>query len=37
VLNVGIMDILLEGPTLSWESPNAANEILSIRIGFRLR
>ena len=38
VLNVGIVDILLEGPTLSWESsPNAASEILSIRIGFRLR
>ena len=37
-LNVGIVDILLEGPTLAWESsPHAANEILSIRIGFRLR
>ena len=37
-LNVGIVDILLEGPTLAWESsPFAADEILSIRIGFRLR
>jgi hypothetical protein len=38
VLNAGIVDILLEGPTLAWESsPHAANEILSMRIGFRLR
>lgn len=38
VFNAGIVDTLLEGPTLSWESsPYAANEILSIRIGFRLR
>ena len=37
-LNVGVVDILLEGPTLAWESsPSAADEILSIRIGFRLR
>ncbi|HET9793023.1 MAG TPA: hypothetical protein VFS34_01075, partial [Thermoanaerobaculia bacterium] len=36
--NAGIMDILLEGPTLTWESsPFAADEILTIRIGFRLR
>jgi hypothetical protein len=38
VLNVGIVDILVEGPTLAWESsPFAANEILTIRVGFRLR
>jgi hypothetical protein len=37
-LNVGIVDILVEGPTLAWESsPFAANEILTIRVGFRLR
>ena len=37
VLNVGIVDILLEGPTLAWDSsPFAANEILSIRLGIRV-
>jgi hypothetical protein len=37
VLNAGIMDILVEGPTLAWDSsPFAANEILSFRLGIRL-
>ncbi|HET7453205.1 MAG TPA: hypothetical protein VFL12_10715, partial [Thermoanaerobaculia bacterium] len=37
-LNAGLVDILVEGPTLAWESsPFAADEILSIRIGIRLR
>ncbi|HVO52546.1 MAG TPA: hypothetical protein VMV60_16250, partial [Thermoanaerobaculia bacterium] len=36
-LNAGIMDILVEGPTLAWESsPFAAKEILSFRLGIRL-
>lgn len=37
VLNAGIMDILVEGPTLAWNSsPFAAKEILSFRLGIRL-
>ena len=37
-LNLGIVDILVEGPTLAWESsPNAAGEVVGFRIGFRLR
>ena len=37
VLNAGIFDILLEGPTLAWDSsPFSANEILSIRLGIRV-
>jgi hypothetical protein len=37
VLNAGIVDILVESPTLAWDSsPFAAKEILSIRLGIRL-
>jgi hypothetical protein len=37
VLNAGIVDLLLEGPTLAWDSsPFAAKEILSIRLGIRV-
>jgi len=37
VLNAGIIDILVEGPTLAWDSsPFAAKEILSFRLGIRL-
>jgi len=37
VLNAGIIDILVEGPTLAWDSsPFAAKEILGFRIGIRL-
>jgi hypothetical protein len=37
VLNAGIVDLLLEGPTLAWDSsPVAAKEILSIRLGIRV-
>jgi hypothetical protein len=36
-LNAGIVDLLLEGPTLAWDSsPFSAKEILSIRIGIRV-
>ena len=36
-LNLGIVDILVEGPTLAWDSsPFAAKEILSFRLGIRL-
>ena len=37
VLNAGIVDILIEGPTLMWDSsPFAAREILGFRLGIRL-
>jgi len=37
VLNAGIIDILVEGPTLAWDSsPFAAKEILGFRLGIRL-
>ena len=37
VLNAGIIDILVEGPTLAWESsPFAAKEILGFRLGIRV-
>jgi hypothetical protein len=37
VLNAGIIDILVEGPTLAWDSsPFAAKEILSFRLGIRV-
>ncbi len=37
-LNAGIVDILVEGPTLAWDSsPNAAGELVGFRVGFRLR
>ena len=37
-LNIGIVDILIEGRTLSWDSSlSASRELLSMRIGFRLR
>ncbi|HQQ75959.1 MAG TPA: hypothetical protein PLB01_01270 [Thermoanaerobaculia bacterium] len=37
MLNAGIIDILVEGPTLAWDSsPFAAKEILSFRLGIRL-
>lgn len=37
MLNAGIIDILVEGPTLAWNSsPFTAKEILSFRLGIRL-
>ena len=37
MLNLGIFDILVEGPTLAWDSsPFAAKEILSFRLGIRV-
>ena len=37
MLNLGIFDLLVEGPTLAWQSfPFAAKEILSFRLGIRV-
>ena len=37
MLNAGVVDLLVEGPTLAWDSsPFAAKEILSFRLGIRL-
>ena len=37
-LRLGIFDLLVEGPTIAWTSdPFATNEILSFRLGFRLK
>jgi hypothetical protein len=35
--NAGIVDILVQGPTIAWSSdPFAANEILSVALSIRL-